>query len=102
MRLFNLAVDRVAPFCDVRVKAKSNPWMNQHILSGIKLRDSLLSKLRKDRGNVFLHKEYNRVRNAVQRDIKTAKQTYFGNMVERNRGDPKKLRGQLRALWTTY
>ena len=38
------------------------------------------------------------MRNAVQRDIKTAKQSYFGNMVERNRGDPKKLWGQLRSL----
>ena len=49
VRLFGLAVDAVAPGRDVRVRNRSNPWMSPHILSGIKLRDSLFSRYKRDR-----------------------------------------------------
>ena len=53
-RLFLAAIDRVAPFRDVRMKKKTNPWMNDTILSGIRLRDKLLSQFRKDKNNFIV------------------------------------------------
>ena len=76
-RLFRMAIDRVAPLREVRVRSRESPWMNSHILASIKKRDSLFSRFRKDRTNTFLYKEYCKVRNMVQRDIKLAKESYF-------------------------
>ena len=98
IRLFGLALEKVAPFRDVRVRSKSNPWMNHHILSGIRLRDSLLSRYKRDRSNQTLFSDYCRVRNQVQRDNKFAKNSYFSNLIESNKGDSKKLWGRLRSL----
>ena len=53
-RLFNAAVDAVAPFREVRVRSNPNPWMNSSILAGIKKRDSLLSRFKKDKTNVLI------------------------------------------------
>ena len=97
-RLFDSAVDLVAPFHDVRVKGKSNPWMNSTILAGIKLRDSLLSRFKKDRSNSTLYSDFCRVRNRVQRDIKMAKQSFFVSKVNQNRGNSGKLWGHLKSL----
>ena len=65
-KLFMSAVDKVAPFREIRVKKRSNPWMNAHILAGIRKRDGLFSRFRKDRNNSDVYRDYCRVRNAVQ------------------------------------
>ena len=98
IRLFNAAVDVVAPFKEVRVRKDSNPWMNATILSGIKERDRLLSRFRKDRNDVSLYSDYCKIRNRVQRDVKMAKENYFKRKVEQNRGNSGKLWSQLKSL----
>ena len=97
-RLFNQAVDKVAPFKEIRVRNKSNPWMNSEILASIKKRDSLLSRFKRDPSNESLYREFCKTRNAVQRDIKLAKESYFKRGVERNRLDSGKLWGHLKSL----
>ena len=96
--LFRSAIDSVAPLRDVRVRDKINPWMNGEILSSIRRRDKLFSRFRKDRTNTVLFQEYSKIRNKVQRDIKLAKETFFKNGVERNRGNSGKLWGHLKSL----
>ena len=86
-RLFRSAIDSVAPLREIRVRNKMNPWMNSEILSSIKKRNSLLARFKKDRTNELLYKQYCQVRNKVQRDIKMAKESFFKNGVERNRGN---------------
>ena len=81
-RLFTSALDKVAPLREIRVKSKPNPWMNSTILAGIRERDRLLSRFKKDKTKVEIHREYCRVRNSVQRDIKQAKEFYFKRKVE--------------------
>ena len=48
-RLFKIAVDTVAPVREVRVKQRSNPWMNSHLLAGIKKRDVLLRQFKRSK-----------------------------------------------------
>ena len=81
-RLFKEAIDKVAPYKEIRVRNKQSPWMNAHILSGIRKRDDLFLRYRKNRKNVQLYKEFCVMRNAVQRDIKLAKETFFKRGVE--------------------
>ena len=45
-----------------------------------------------------MYKEYCKVRNKVQRDIKLAKECYLKNGVERNRGNSGKLWNHLKSL----
>ena len=47
------------------------PWMNSDILESIRYRDETLNKLRKSKMfNPDLYKEYFKLRNIVQRDIR--------------------------------
>ena len=97
-RLFMSAVDGVAPLRDVRVRQKSEPWVNAHILAGIKERDRVFRLFKRNRENRVLYAEYCKLRNSVQRDIKVAKTTYFRNKVVENKGNSSKLWEQLKSL----
>ena len=96
--LLHGVLDKVAPLRDIKVKQKTEPWFNGDILAGIRRRDVLFKRFRRDRGNVELYREYCQVRNKVQRDIKLAKQFYFRNQIERNRDNSGKLWTQLKDL----
>ena len=97
-RLLGSALDIVAPLRDVRVKVRSSPWINSHILSGIKLRDTLLKRFRRDPSNRSVYSEYCKVRNSVQRDVKLAKETFFSNSIEKSKGNSSKLWRHLSSL----
>ena len=45
-----------------------------------------------------LYREFCKIRNAVQRDIKLAKEQHFKHGVEKNKGDSGKLWGHLKSL----
>ena len=96
--LFHGVIDLIAPHRDIKVKQKTEPWFNSHIMSGIRRRDSLFRKWRKDRSNDSIHKEYCSVRNRVQRDIKKAKEFYFRDQIVRNQGNSSKLWSHLKSL----
>ena len=72
--------------------------MNSSILSSIKKRNSLLLRFKRDPKNVELYREYCKVRNAVQRDVKKAKEDFFKQGVEKNQRDAGKLWCHLRSL----
>ena len=72
--------------------------MNAHILSSIRKRDGLFARFKRDRSNTDLYREYCRIRNMVQRDIKLAKESYLKNGIERNRGNSRKLWDHLKSL----
>ena len=72
--------------------------MNPHILSGIKKRDQLLSRFRRNKNDKALYDEYCKTRNRVQRDIKLAKASHFHEKVVQSQGDSGKLWGLLKSL----
>ena len=97
-RLFMLAVDKVAPVRDIRVRQRSEPWMTAHILAGIRERDDVLRQYKRDKSDKVLYARFCRLRNAVQRDIKVAKSSYFRDKIRQNKGDSTKLWDQLKSL----
>ena len=58
---------------------------------------SLFSRFKRDRSNTDLYKNYSRVRNTVQRDIKLAKETFFKDEIARSRGNSEKLWSHLKS-----
>ena len=65
--LFESVLDKVCPFKEVRVRSRSNLWMNPHCIVNIARFET------------------------VQRDIRAAKEGFFRQGVRQNKGDLKSL-----------
>ena len=72
--------------------------MTVDILDMIKKRNSLFSKVKKNRGNVDIYRQYCSLRNLVQRRIKDAKADYFNQSVVDCGKDSGKLWHHLKTL----
>ena len=96
--LFINILDEVSPIKHVRIKNRTEPWMNSMILELIRERDRLLYKSNKNKGNKELRKEFNSIRNKVQHEIRKAKTNFFKDKIEKNKDNPKNLWKQLKSL----
>ena len=96
--IFRAVLDRVAPYRDIRIKQKTEPWMNREILCQIRKRDALLTKFKKDKSQTEVYSEYCRIRNKIQREIKAAKASFFERKLEQNKNDTRRLWSQLSSL----
>lgn len=96
-KIFVAVLDQIAPFKVVRIKQRSEPWINNDILSDIRERDFWLNKFKNTHVHEF-HQKYCKLRNKVQRDIKKAKQDYMINTINDNKNNPKQLWKNLKSL----
>jgi hypothetical protein len=96
--IFTTILDKAAPIKEVRLKQRTEPWMNSEILHDIRERDNLLYKFNKDRSKKDLYGEYKKLRNKIQRDIKKAKSEYLLNELEANKNNSKQLWKHLKSL----
>ena len=94
-------LDVVAPIKHIRIKSRTEPWINSKILELIRKRDKLLSESNKDKSNKELRKEFNILRNKVQSEIRIAKTNYFKDKIEENKGNSKGLWRQLKFIGYT-
>ncbi len=86
--LFSKVLDRVAPYKRVRIKQRSEPWINDDILRRIKLRNYCFKKFKNDL-EASSFELYKLRRNMVRDMIREAKMNYFKNKVNENRHEPK-------------
>ena len=91
-------IDKIAPVKEVRIKNKTEPWMNNAILENIHLRDRLLYQFKKEDHLYEIYTKFCKIRNQIQRDIKKAKASYFSNKIEENKNNPKGLWKQFKSL----
>ena len=63
--IFLKILDEVAPIKHVRIKTRTEPWIDSVILELIWKRDKLLHESNKDKQNKELRKEFNLIRNKV-------------------------------------
>ena len=96
--IFLQILDAVAPIKEIRLKNRTEPWMNNEILENIRHRDYLLYTFKNDRSNRNMYKEFCQLRNKIQRDVRMAKAEYFSSKIEENKNDSKKLWQQLKTL----
>ena len=71
--IFIKVLDEVAPCKQIRIKTRTEPWMNNKILDLIRERDKALIIANKNKVNKTLRENFNSLRNKVQREIKKAK-----------------------------
>ena len=96
--IFVNILDEIAPFKQVRIKTRTEPWMSSEILELISERDKALFNANKSKSNKLLRQEYNMLRNKVQREVKNSKSNYFKDKIEEHKNDPKKLWKQFKSL----
>ncbi len=59
----------VAPEKEIKIKNRTDPWINNKILQQIENRDRLLKRLARQKNDPELRLEYNRARNKLARDM---------------------------------
>ena len=96
--IFTQTVDDVAPEKEIRVKSRSEPFINNEILELIYERDNMLLKANLDKNNRDLRVEYNKLRNKVTKSIRKARVDYFCNKIEENKNNPKQLWKQFKSI----
>lgn len=72
--------------------------MNAHNLAGIRKRDQLLTRFKKDKTKRELYREFCKLRNSVQRDMKSAEASYLGDKIKEASGDSGNLWSHLKYL----
>ena len=96
--VFISTLDMLAPLKKVRIKQRSEAWMNKNILSLIRERNAAYKKMKRNMKDEKLSELYRKLRNLVQREVKKAKLEYLQNEIEGNNKDLKKLWKSLKNL----
>ena len=92
-----VAIDKVAPIKERRIKHNSQEWFDGEISEAIKNRDKLLKKFKRSR--LHMDKEsYNAARYKVHKMIFNKKKDYFENKLNECIGKPKELWKALKSL----
>ena len=98
--LFIKVLNRVAPIKQVRLKQRSKPWMDGHILDLINQRDQALHNYRKSKiADDFKH--FSKLRNKVQYSIRKAKRHFDNNKIEDHKNSSSDLWKTLKSLGTS-
>ena len=79
--VFNEGLNECAPIETREVKRPYAPWINEDIRTKIKEREEVRKKLKKDRRNENLIREYKPKKNHASSLLKTAKTSYFENEI---------------------
>ncbi len=91
------AVDNLSPFKVVRVKQRTEPWINDDILKNIRLRNKKYGTFRRNKDDQSWA-EYKKVSNEVSRFVVNAKKAYFNEKIVEFRNDSSKLWKSLKQL----
>ena len=79
-------MDSHAPFKKRRVKGTTAPWMNDKIAEAMRHRNYPLRKAQTS-NSTYHWGMYRKLRNFVNREIKSSKSNYYCNLIEEGKGD---------------
>ena len=79
-------MDSHAPLKKRRVKGTTAPWMNNKIAEAMRDRNYHLRKAQKS-NSTYHWGMYRKLRNFVNREIKSSKSNYYCNLIEESKGD---------------
>ena len=85
-KLFTEVADSHAPLKRRRVKGTTAPWMNNKIAEAMRDRNYHLRKAQKS-NSTYHWGMYRKLRNFVNREIKSSKSNYYCNLIEESKGD---------------
>ena len=95
--IMNTIIDSVAPSKQCKIKLRSEPWVTGEILENIAARDKYLCMFNKSKDTAYYAK-YCKLRNTVQRLVKTAQNDYIADQIDQNKNDSKKMWSTLKTL----
>ena len=95
--IFMSILNSIAPVKEVRLKQRTEPWVDSELLDLMRSRDRFLYQFKKH-GNSEDYRLFCSYRNQVQRYIRKAKADYFSNKIEENKNNSKNLWQQLKSL----
>ena len=96
--MFTQVLDDIAPEKEIRIKGRTEPWIEEEILEAIHERDRALFKANRNKLNHELREKYNKLRNKVVKMIRQAKANHFSKKVEEYKNNSKQLWEQLKSL----
>ena len=88
--IFISALDIFAPVKDIRIKQRSEKWIDSDILQCIRDRDKAFQMYKRNKTDENLN-NFRTLRNKVQSQIFNAKKNYFKDTLESNKSDSKSL-----------
>ena len=78
-------IDHFAHVKKVRVKSRTEPWINNDILYAIDTSKQLIQEVRNNKENSTLQRQFNTARNYVQKRVREAENNYFANKSREDR-----------------
>ena len=96
--MFIQSMDEICPEKEIRIKGRTEPWIDAEILEAIRERDRALQKANRNKNKPDLRATYNRLRNKVVNLVKRTKANHFCNKVEEHKNNPKELWKQFKSL----
>ena len=94
---FTSLVDDIAPIKEVRIKQRTEPWVNDEILQSIKDRDKAFQTFKNNRSDEKFT-VFKQLRNKTQTLIYNAKKNFFKDKLEHENNDSKSLWNSLKQL----
>ena len=95
--IFSSVLDNIVPFKQIRLKQRSEPWMDSDILETIQERDKAFHKYKQNKSEGFFN-TFKTLRNKVQYLVHNAKIIFFSSSIEENKHDSKSLWKILKTL----
>ena len=95
--IFISCLDNVAPVRTVRIKQRSEEWVDSEVLECIKARDKAYHKFKSDKSEENFQ-IFRKLRNKANSTIVNAKKTFFKSSLENNKNDSKSLWKCLKGL----
>ncbi len=83
-------LSKVAPYKDIRIKQRTEPWMKDSILKAIREHNDSFKVFKRDRNNDNFE-VFKRKRNEVRDKVKEAKKTFFKDKISEMKQDSQKL-----------
>ena len=84
------AINEIAPFKQLCVKASTSEWVDEEVLQAINIRNKLFQKFKKSK-LYDDNQNYKKARNHVQNLVKSKKRNFFATKLTENAGKPKEL-----------
>ena len=89
MNISSIYIDNFAPVKQLRIKQRTEPWVDSDILQAIKDRDSSFNKYRINKTEENFN-TFKVLRNKVQNLVHNAKKDVFTNSIDKNKNDSYK------------
>ena len=97
-KMFTQVLDDIAPEKEIRIKGRTEPWIDAEILELMQERDRALFNANRNKSDTELRKKYNRLRNKIIQQTRKTKSKHFCEKIEENKDNPKLLWRQLNTI----